>query len=215
MAIAITKTTLMLFQVLVMQQSLNQKFCLQKLGRYTFFSPIQGNRTLNPILHQWQTLLTKLHQKCDRGRAKRNWLEGLSANPGFHGLFFFQVVYWLEQKKILLLPRLLAFCWWFFTSLDFYPERTIGKQDHECNSTFSNIIVVPVVDVPSNAKPIIYQRLQDLAIPCWRTRDGNIWVEISNVNIAVLVHSTIKQSTVKPQATMELLQNCWNKDISH
>lgn len=176
-----------------MQQPFDQKFDLQQLGKSTFLSPKQGEK-FNPIVHQWHTSLDKLHQKCDRGRVKRNWLEGLSINPGLHGLFFFQLVYWLEQKKIPLLPRLLAFCWWFFTNLEIYPERMIGKRDSECSSTFDNIIVVPIVDVPSSTKPKIYQRLQELAIPCWRTRDGNIWVEVNNVNIAILVHRTIKQS---------------------
>ena len=197
-----------------MQQPFDQKFCLQQLGRSTFFAPKQGNKNFNPIVHQWHTSLTKLHQKCDRGRAKRNWLEGLTPEPGYHGLLFSQLVYWLEQRKIPLLPRLLAFLWWFFTSLDIYPERAIGKRDNECSSTLGNVIVVPIVDVPSHTKPKIYQRLQEFAIPCWRTRDGNVWVEISDVNIAVLVYQTIKQSVAQPQELVDLLQNCWEKDLN-
>ena len=197
-----------------MQQPFDQKFSLQQLGKSTFLAPQQKNPKFNPIAHQWQTSLTKLYQKGDRGRAKRNWLEGLTKEPGYCGLLFSHFVYWLEQRKIPLLPRLLAFCWWLFTNLEIYPERTIGKRDNECSSTFNNFIVVPIVDVPRHAKPAIYQRLQELAIPCWRTRDGNIWVEISNVNIAVLVHRTIKQSVAQPQELVELLQNCWDKDIS-
>lgn len=196
-----------------MQQHSNQEFCLQQLGRSTFFSSKQSNKRFNLFVHQWHRLFRKLYQKCDRGRAKRNWLEGLSKNPGFHGLLFSQLVYWLEQKKIPLLPRLLAFFWWFFTDLELYPEYAIGKRDGECSSTFANVIIVPIVDVPRNAKPKIYQRLRELAIPCWRTRDGNIWVEISSVDIALLVHSIVQQSIPKPQELVELLQNCWNKDV--
>ncbi len=152
----------------------------------------------------------KLYQKCDRGRIKRNWLEGLSPKPGFYSLCFFQLVYWLEQKKIPLVARFLSFWWWFFTSLDIYPERRIGKKDSECSSTFGNFIVTPIVDLRERAKPEILQRLQELAIPCWRTRDGNIWVEIRDVDVAVLVHNTIKQSTAKHQEMVELLQHCWD-----
>lgn len=197
-----------------MQQPFNQKFCLQQIGTSTFFSPKQGNKKLNPIVHQWHTSLDKLHQKCDRGRVKRHWLEGLSANPGYLGLLFSHFIYWLERKKIPLLPSLLAFLWWFFTNLEIYPERTIGERNREYSSTSNNLIVVPIVDVPCHAKQEIYQRLQELAIPCWRTRDGNIWVEISDVNIAVIVHGMVKKSVAKPQELVELLQNCWNKDVN-
>lgn len=197
-----------------MQQPFDQNFCLQQLRISRLFSPTQGKKWFNPIVHQWQTLLSSLEQKCDRGPAKRNWLEGLSANPGYHGLLFSQLVYWLEQRKIPTLPRLLAFFWWFFTDLEIYPERMIGKRDNEFGLIFDNIIVVPIVDVPCNAKKDIFQHLQELAIPCWRSRDGNVWVEISNVNVAILVHRTIKQSIAKPQELVELLQNCWDKDLN-
>ena len=195
-----------------MQQPFDHKFCLQQLGRTTFLTPQQEEQKFNPIIHQWQTSLEKLHQKCDRGRTKRNWLEGLTAEPGYYGLLLSNFIYWLEQKKIPLLPRLLAFSWWFCTNLEIYPERKIGKKDNECSSTFNNVIVVPIVDVPDWAKPKIYQRLQELAIPCWRTRDGNIWVEIGDVNNAVLINRTIKQSVAQRQELVELLQNCWQKD---
>ena len=89
---------------------------------------------------------------------------------------------------------------------DIYPEHKIGKRDNECSSTFNNVIVVPIVDVSDFAKPIIYQRLLELAIPCWRTLDGNVWVEIRDVHVAVLVHNTIKQSVAKPQELVELLE---------
>ncbi len=193
-----------------MQQPFDQKFCLQQLGKSTFLSPKQRYKGLNPIVHQWHISLSKLRQKCDRGRVKRNWLEGLTIDPGYHGLLFSHFVYWLERKKIPLLPSLLAFFWWFFTNLEIYPERKIGKNDHECSSTFNNIIVVPIVNVPDRAKPIICQSLQESGIPCWRTRDGNIWVEIRDVNVAVIVHGAIKQVTARPQELVELLQHCWD-----
>ncbi len=180
-----------------MQQPFDQKFSLQPVGLSSFLSPKHWRQKFRHLLSQWQTLTDKLYQKCDRGRIKRNWLEGLSPKPGFYSLCFFQLVYWLEQKKIPLLARFLAFCWWLFTSLDIYPEHSIGKKDHECSSTFGNFIITPIVDIPDLAKPEIFRRLQALAIPCWRTRDGNIWVEIRDVNVAVLVHNTIKQSTAK------------------
>ena len=195
-----------------MQQPFEHKFYLQQFGRTTFLTPQQKEQRFNPIVHQWQTSLAKLHQKCDRGRAKRNWLEGLTAKPGSYGLLWSNFVYWLESKKIPLLPRLLAFLWWFGTNLEIYPERKIGKKDHECSSTFDNVIVVPIVDIPDWGKPKIYHRLQELAIPCWRTRDGNIWVEISDVNAAVLIHKTIKQAVTQRQELVELLQNCWQQD---
>lgn len=193
-----------------MEQPFDQKFCLQQLGTLTFFAPQQKNLKINSIVHQWQASLNKLHQTCDRGRVKRNWLEGLSPKPGFYSLCFFQVVYWLEQRKIPLFPRLMAFFWWFVTSLDLYPERRIGKRDNECSSTFGNFIVTPIVDVSDRAKPEILKRLQALAIPCWRTRDGNIWVEIRDSNVAVLIHNTIKQSVVKSEELVELLEHCWD-----
>lgn len=195
-----------------MQQPFDQKFCLQQLGKSTFFTPKQGNKNFNPIAHQWHTSVIKLHQKCDRGVAKRNWLEGLSAKPGCCSLIFSQFVCWLERKQIPLLPRFLAFFWWFFTNLDIFPEHKIGKEN-EYSSTFANVIVVPIVAIPDYAKQIAYQRLQELAIPCWRTRDGDVWVEIKDVNVAILVHQTIKQSTTKNSELVQILYNCWNQDI--
>lgn len=195
-----------------MQQPLEQKFYLQRLGKTIFFAPKNG-QGLNLIVHRWHTALTKLRQKYDRGSAKRNWLEGLSAKPGCCGLLFSQFVCWLERKQIPLLPRSLAFLWWFFTNFDIFPEHKIGK-DNEYSSTFANIIVVPIVEIPDYAKQIAFQRLQKLAIPCWRTRDGNVWVEIKDTNAALVVHQTIKQSTAKTPELVRLLHNCWNQDIA-
>ncbi|MBE9046824.1 hypothetical protein IQ255_20825 [Pleurocapsales cyanobacterium LEGE 10410] len=195
-----------------MQQPFEQKFYFQRLGKTTFLAPQRG-KGVNLIVHQWHTSLLKLRQKCDRGPAKRNWLEGLSANPGYCGLLFSQLVYWLEQKKVPWLPRLLAFFWWFFTNLDLFPEHKIGNRLDEYSSTFANVIVVPIVEIPDYAKQIAYQRLQELAIPCWRTRDGNVWVEIKDANVAILVHRTIKQSTAKTPELVEMLDNCWNQNL--
>ena len=181
-AFGINKTTSKLFPIRVMQQPFDQKL----------------------------SFLNKLYQKCDRGRVKRNWLEGLSIKPGFYSLCFFQLVYWLEQRKIPFLASLLASFWWLFTNLDIYPEHSIGKQDGECRSIFGNFIVTPIVNIPDRAKPEIMQHLQALAIPCWRTRDGNIWVEVRDVNVAVLVYNAIEQSTAKHQELVELLQHCWD-----
>ena len=121
-----------------------------------------------------------------------------------------QLVYWVEQRKIPFLANLLASFWWLFTNLDIYPEHSIGKQDGECRSIFGNFIVTPIVNIPDRAKPEIMQHLQALAIPCWRTRDGNIWVEVRDVNVAVLVYNAIEQSTAKHQELVELLQHCWD-----
>lgn len=195
-----------------MQQPFDQKFRFQQLGKTTFFAP-QKEKSVNLIVHQWHTALIKLRQKYDRGSAKRNWLEGLSAKPGCCGLLFSQFVCWLERKQIPLLPRSLAFLWWIFTNLDIFPEHKIGK-DNECSSTFANVIVVPIVEIPDYAKQIAYQRLQELDLPCWRTRDGHVWVEIKDVNIAILVHQTIKQSTAKTPELVQMLHNCWNQDLA-
>ena len=182
-----------------MQQHFDQKFSLRQIGSFSFLWSKHQSKKFSHLRHQCQTLIDKIYQKCDRGRVKRNWLEGLSPKPGFCSLCFFQLVYWLEQRKIPVVARFLAFWWWLFTNLDIYPERSIGKKDHECSSTFGNFIVVPIVDIPDLAKPEILRHLQASAVPCWRTRDDNIWVEIRDVNVAVLVHNTIKQSTAKHQ----------------
>ncbi|MGV2827797.1 hypothetical protein [Myxosarcina sp. GI1(2024)] len=64
----------------------------------------------------------------------------MSAKPGCCSLLFSQFVCWLERKQIPLLPRSLAFLWWFATNLDIFPEHKIGK-DNECSSTFANVII--------------------------------------------------------------------------
>ncbi|WP_052056123.1 Asr1405/Asl0597 family protein [Myxosarcina sp. GI1] len=198
-----------------MQKPFDQKFHFRRLGKTTFFA-LQRGENINLIVHQWHTALIKLRQKYDRGSAKRNWLEGLTAKPGCCSLLFSQFVCWLERKQIPLLPRFLAFLWWFFTNFDIFPEHKIGKEgkDNECSSTFANVIVVPIVEISDYAKQIAYQRLQELDIPCWRTRDGNIWVEVKDVNIAILVHQTIQQSTAKTPELVQMLHNCWNQDIA-
>ena len=195
-----------------MQQPFNQKFYLQRLGKTTLFAPKKG-KGINLIVQQWRTSVIKLRQKYDRGSAKRNWLEGLSAKPGYCSLLFSQFVCWLERKQIPLLPRLLAFSWWFFTNFDIFPEHRIGKEN-EYSSTFANVIVVPIVEIPDYAKRIAYQRLQELDIPCWRTRDGNVWVEVRDVNVALLVHQAIQQSTAKTPELVQMLHNCWNQDLA-
>lgn len=196
-----------------MQQPFDQKFYLQRLRKTAFFAPQEG-KGINLIVHQWRTSVIKLRQKYDRGSAKLNWLEGLSTKPGCCGLLFSQFVCWLERKQIPLLPCALAFFWWFFTNLDIFPEHKIGKEkENEYSSTFADIIVVPIVEVTDYAKQIAYRHLQELAIPCWRTGDGNVWVEIKDVNVAILVHQTIKQSTAKKPELVQMLYNCWNKDL--
>lgn len=55
----------------------------------------------------------------------------------------------------------------------------------------------------------VYQRLQQLMIPCWCPNDGSLRVEVNNSIEAVLVRSTVLQFIATRSELVDWLERCW------
>jgi hypothetical protein len=55
----------------------------------------------------------------------------------------------------------------------------------------------------------VYQRLQELDIPCWCETNQPLKVEISNVTTAIQLWSVIRQFTISRQEMIYTLEDCW------
>ncbi|NRB09026.1 MAG: hypothetical protein HRU34_19165 [Richelia sp.] len=68
---------------------------------------------------------------------------------------------------------------------------------------------IQVVDIPVSDRWQIYYRLQQLQIKCWCPLDGCLKVEIRSDLDAILVSSTIMQTTGTRQELVTWLCQCW------
>lgn len=57
----------------------------------------------------------------------------------------------------------------------------------------------------------IYQRLQELMIPCWCLDDGSLQVKIDDPLIAIQVRSIIMQFTANRSQLLAWLEFCWQQ----
>ena len=57
----------------------------------------------------------------------------------------------------------------------------------------------------------VYQRLQELGIPCWCATNQPLTVDIAEVAAAVQLWSVVRQLTVSRQELVCLLERCWQK----
>ncbi|ACB49903.1 conserved hypothetical protein [Crocosphaera subtropica ATCC 51142] len=56
----------------------------------------------------------------------------------------------------------------------------------------------------------VYQRLQELTIPCWCPEDGSLWVEIEHGLHAILLRSAIYGAIAPRQELVDWLERCWD-----
>jgi|GEM_PF-547748 hypothetical protein len=59
----------------------------------------------------------------------------------------------------------------------------------------------------------VYQRLQELDVPCWCETNQPLTVEICNVLCAVQLWSVMRQSTATRQEQISTLKRCWRKRV--
>ena len=55
----------------------------------------------------------------------------------------------------------------------------------------------------------VYQRLQELEIPCWCATEQPLSVHIADVAAAIQLWSVIKQLTASRQELVRTLERCW------
>ncbi|WP_034935864.1 serine O-acetyltransferase [Gloeocapsa sp. PCC 73106] len=73
------------------------------------------------------TLIADFRIIFERDPAARNWLEVLLCYPGLQALCFHRLSYWLNQRGIPLIPRLISHLARFLTGIEIHPGAEIGK----------------------------------------------------------------------------------------
>jgi hypothetical protein len=66
-----------------------------------------------------------------------------------------------------------------------------------------------VVQIPLSERWQVYQRLQDLKIPCSCLSDGLLRVQVNSCITALLLRSTLMQIQKPRQELIEWLERCW------
>lgn len=61
----------------------------------------------------------------------------------------------------------------------------------------------------------VYQRLQELMIPCWCPEDGSLWVEIEHGIHAILLRSAVYGAIASRQELVDWLERCWETADCH
>lgn len=66
-----------------------------------------------------------------------------------------------------------------------------------------------ILQIPLGDRWQIYQRLQELMIPCYCHPDGSLRVKVNSCLTAVLVRSTLMQFLASRQELLDWLERCW------
>jgi hypothetical protein len=69
------------------------------------------------------------------------------------------------------------------------------------------------VEIPRCDRWRIYQRLQELMIPCSCPSDGSLRVEVNHCIAAVLLRSTVQQFTAPREDLVDWLKRCWRTEL--
>jgi hypothetical protein len=72
-----------------------------------------------------------------------------------------------------------------------------------------NVSTTHIVDVPLIDRWRIYNRLQELMIPCWCLPDGTLRVEVSDAIAAILLRSVVQQFLASRKDLVAWLDRCW------
>ncbi len=73
----------------------------------------------------------------------------------------------------------------------------------------SEIEAKHVVEVNWSDRWQVYQRLQELDIPCWCETNQPLTIQIENAYTAIQVWSVIRQFTASRQVLIWALEGCW------
>ncbi len=92
----------------------------------------------------------------------------------------------------------------------FFRKKTDGSSiDDQPNA---NIAVIDIISVPRTDRWRIYNRLQELKIPCWCLPDGSLQVELQNGMGILLLRSVVQQFESSREEMVEWLERCWDAD---
>ncbi|OLP19988.1 hypothetical protein BST81_02635 [Leptolyngbya sp. 'hensonii'] len=64
------------------------------------------------------------------------------------------------------------------------------------------------VTIPRSDRWQVFQRLQELAIPCEVSQDGHLWVEITHVTGAIQLRSVVQQIMADRRELVDWLKQC-------
>jgi hypothetical protein len=70
-----------------------------------------------------------------------------------------------------------------------------------------------VVEIARSDRWLVYQRLQELEIPCWCLPDGSLQVEIVSPLAALQLWSVVKQFTGHRKELIKRLNRCWRQKM--
>jgi len=76
-------------------------------------------------------------------------------------------------------------------------------------SSISQPQVKQIVEVNWADRWQVYQRLQELDVPCWCGTNQPLTIEISNPTVAVQLWSVMRQLTAERQHLIQTLEQCW------
>jgi hypothetical protein len=77
----------------------------------------------------------------------------------------------------------------------------------------SNTLIGQALDIPRSDRWRIYQRLQELTIPCACPADGSLRVDINHGIALVLVRSTMRQFIAPRQELVNWLERCLHTNV--
>lgn len=86
------------------------------------------------------------------------------------------------------------------------------------NPTGLTPLTVPVLTISRGDRWQVYQRLQELHIPCTCSRDGGLSVEIAHPIDILQLRSVIQQLTASRANLVGWLEQCWQApepDVSY
>lgn len=72
-----------------------------------------------------------------------------------------------------------------------------------------------IVEINWAARWQLYQRLQELDIPCWCATQQPLMARISNTTAAIQVWSASRQLTASRQDLVCWLERCWQYHLKH
>lgn len=71
-----------------------------------------------------------------------------------------------------------------------------------------------ILTIPRSDRWRIYQRLQELTVPCCCPPDGSLRADINHAIDLILVRSTVQQFTATRQELVDWLDRCWYTEVT-
>ncbi|NJK74732.1 MAG: hypothetical protein HC849_34190 [Oscillatoriales cyanobacterium RU_3_3] len=87
------------------------------------------------------------------------------------------------------------------------PDISQIDRQQNCSAPVIHVVAVSRID-----RWQIYNRLQELMIPCWCPKDGSLQVQIRDNIDAVLLRSVVQQFVASRQEMVNWLERCWQAE---